>query len=251
MMVWEKEVSDRQGRAEAPRDHAQHFRMQTPSAIGKGERNLRAITHSILIPFACEHHQIVNSPPFSTSMSSCTATPDMQLNPVLAAFWRRISELTTRTRNHSGHWVGSPEVKAWNSANRRKCDKCCVSRSLRECLVEEDQASCKPCRAAHTACDRKLQFLFESTREEFFPTMEKFLVVFKARDSELSRSYQKTANKRRKASLPCSRMLKSKVIPGPASAVFIPSLRSCEPSLYPSAAGRSPPIARAREGARD
>ncbi|KAJ7778251.1 hypothetical protein B0H16DRAFT_1502741 [Mycena metata] len=103
-------------------------------------------------------------------------------------FWRRIYGLTTRARNHEGQWVGSPEVEAWNRKNRvvhnniQKCVKCSSSRNPKQCIIELDQASCRACREAKMACDRKLQFLFDSTRDQYFDTMEEFLTVFNEKD---------------------------------------------------------------------
>ncbi|KAJ7493167.1 hypothetical protein B0H11DRAFT_2190797 [Mycena galericulata] len=85
------------------------------------------------------------------------------------------------------------------------CDKCLHARRLRQCIIEEDQASCRPCRDSRTSCDRKMRFLYESTRDDFFPTLDEFMLVYNARDQEQLRSYKKTANKQKKAALPYTR----------------------------------------------
>ncbi|KAJ7131998.1 hypothetical protein C8R46DRAFT_1048515 [Mycena filopes] len=92
------------------------------------------------------------------------------LDPFKAEFWREICALNSRTRNHLGEWVGSPEVEAWNARNTQ---------------VYSNALNAHP----------------DGTRIRFFPTMEEFLAVYNAPDSTC-RTYQKTANKRRKASLP-------------------------------------------------
>ncbi|KAJ6544015.1 hypothetical protein B0H19DRAFT_1169338, partial [Mycena capillaripes] len=154
-----------------------------------------------------------------------TCTTDLSLPQVspseetIELFWRKISSLTTRTRNHEGQWIGSPEVMAWNALNMQTCDKCCASRTLKACIIEQDQPSCLPCRNAKMACDRKTKFLFDTTCNDFFPTMEIFMSVFKARDQQQCRSYLKTANKQRKANLPYASVPKNKPITGPSPAI--------------------------------
>ncbi|KAJ7284164.1 hypothetical protein C8J57DRAFT_1710412 [Mycena rebaudengoi] len=128
--------------------------------------------------------------------------PQYPAEETVIAFWRTVAELTTRTRAKDGHWVGSKEVAEWNARNTIACDKCHVSRDNRECVVEDDQPSCRPCRNAKMSCDRKLKFLFESTREKFFPSMDLFLEVHNRKNGKQCRSFKKTANKRRNAALP-------------------------------------------------
>ncbi|KAJ6497117.1 hypothetical protein C8R47DRAFT_1069168 [Mycena vitilis] len=90
----------------------------------------------------------------------------------IASFWRRIAYLTTRTRCRGQRWVGSPEAKMWNASNP-------------ECLK------------SRTACDRKIRFLYECTKDEYFPTEEQFIFVYNQRDKTQCRAYKKTANRRR------------------------------------------------------
>jgi hypothetical protein len=40
---------------------------------------------------------------------------------ITTAFWRRVAELTTRTRAKGGRWVGSEEVMKWNAVNMLVC----------------------------------------------------------------------------------------------------------------------------------
>ncbi|KAJ7740541.1 hypothetical protein B0H16DRAFT_1464779 [Mycena metata] len=107
------------------------------------------------------------------SYSVPAADPD---DRTIASFSKRLSELTTRTRLPGRGWVGSPEVALWNSRNTG-------------------------CRKAKTACDRKIRFLFESTREDFFPTRAQFLQFYNMRDRSRCRTFNKTANKRRRADI--------------------------------------------------
>ncbi|KAJ7215727.1 hypothetical protein C8J57DRAFT_1255422 [Mycena rebaudengoi] len=87
------------------------------------------------------------------------------------------------------------------------CDKCMARRSPRHCVVDDNEVSCQACRLGKTACDRKMRFLFESTRNDFFPSRDLFDAVFKLKNKNQSRTYQKTANKRRKAALPYCKTL--------------------------------------------
>ncbi|KAK7012656.1 hypothetical protein R3P38DRAFT_2401689, partial [Favolaschia claudopus] len=110
------------------------------------------------------------------------------------AFWRRVAYLTTRTKRSDGRWVGTYEAREWNKTNSEKCSKCSKGRSPKECDVEDDQVSCRPCRLSKTSCDRKTKFLFAATRRDFFPNMEAFLRVYNSQPPAKSRSYQKNAN---------------------------------------------------------
>ncbi|KAK6972179.1 hypothetical protein R3P38DRAFT_3240422 [Favolaschia claudopus] len=135
----------------------------------------------------------------ATSQSHTDAYPP---ESTVAAFWRRVAYLTTRTRCSDGSWVGTYEVRQWNRNNTESCSKCSKGRSRKKCDFAADQVSCRPCRLAKTSCDRKTKFLFAATRRDFFPTMEEFLQVYNSQPPAKSRSFQKTANKGLKKTLP-------------------------------------------------
>ncbi|KAJ7271549.1 hypothetical protein C8J57DRAFT_1226134 [Mycena rebaudengoi] len=118
---------------------------------------------------------------------------------IVTAFWRRVADLTTRTRAKGGKWVGSEEVFQWNAKNMMACDKCTFRRNPKQCTLEDDQASCLPCRQSKMSCDRKMRFLFDSTRQDFFSSYDLFLQVVDAKDQKQCRTFKKTANKRRQA----------------------------------------------------
>ncbi|KAJ7167791.1 hypothetical protein C8R46DRAFT_1094141 [Mycena filopes] len=151
-------------------------------------------------------------------------------------FWKKISYLTARTRTNDG-WIGSPEVKAWNAQNMQACIKCASSRTPKQCIIDDDQASCQACRAGKSACNRKMDFLFAATKDDFFPTMAEFHEVFKARStSSKLRTLQKTANKRRKSEVPYAKKTTPRVVLdyGPAiSASSYASLSSAPPPPIP------------------
>ncbi|KAK7052532.1 hypothetical protein R3P38DRAFT_3344366 [Favolaschia claudopus] len=118
------------------------------------------------------------------------------------AFWQRIASVSTRTRREDGKWIGGEEVRRWNAANTKGCDRCTKGKVKRHCVIEEYQAACKTCRTARTACDRKIKFLFEMTRKDFFPTMDLFLRVYNKKVPNACRSVHKAANKRLRGTLP-------------------------------------------------
>ncbi|KAK6992855.1 hypothetical protein R3P38DRAFT_3080286 [Favolaschia claudopus] len=115
------------------------------------------------------------------------------------AFWQRIASVSTRTRR-DGKWIGVEELRHWNAANTKGCDRCTKGKVIRHCVIEEYQAACKTCRTARTACDRKVKFLFEMTRKDFFPTMDLFLRAYNKKGPNACRSVQ-AANKRLRGTL--------------------------------------------------
>ncbi|KAK7048084.1 hypothetical protein R3P38DRAFT_2867267 [Favolaschia claudopus] len=130
-----------------------------------------------------------------------------QLGPAestIVAFWQKIAFLTTRTRREDGKWIGGEQVRHWNATNTQGCDKCTKGRIIKQCTVDEYQAGCKTCRLSRTACDRKTKFLFEMTRNDFFPTMDLFLQAYNQKQPATCRSVRKMANKRLKSTLPYS-----------------------------------------------
>ncbi|KAK7000762.1 hypothetical protein R3P38DRAFT_2560389 [Favolaschia claudopus] len=122
----------------------------------------------------------------------------------LEAFWCRVSELTTRTRNDEGAWVGSPEARQWNERNKESCSRCQRGRNWRACFVENDQLTCLPCRKSKMACDRKTRFIFEYTKDEFFPTMDEFKAVYGKKEHTDCRVYRKWASRKLRESVPYS-----------------------------------------------
>ncbi|KAJ7187912.1 hypothetical protein C8R46DRAFT_1053052 [Mycena filopes] len=134
-------------------------------------------------------------------MATALSTPFVSpADDTLAAFFKRIAYLTTRTRvPRSDGWAGCPEVVIWNAMNREACSRCRTSRGLVECTVGDDsQSTCDQCRRSKLLCDRKLRFLFDATRDEFFSTREQFSQVYNFRDRRRCRTLKKSANKRLK-----------------------------------------------------
>ncbi|KAK7005786.1 hypothetical protein R3P38DRAFT_3039590 [Favolaschia claudopus] len=130
-----------------------------------------------------------------------------QLGPAestIVAFWQKIAFLTTRTRRADGKWIGGEAIRHWNAANTQGCDKCTKGRIIRHCTVDEYHPGCKTCRLARTACDRKTKFLFEMTRNDFYPTMDLFLQAYNQKQPDTCRSVRQAANKRLKSTLPYS-----------------------------------------------
>ncbi|KAK7039577.1 hypothetical protein R3P38DRAFT_2900498 [Favolaschia claudopus] len=151
------------------------------------------------------HPDIATPPQHTRSQATTTNRPEnTPPESTVVAFWRRVAYLTTRTKCTDGRWISSYEVRQWNKSNPESCSKCAYGRSVtgKKCEFEDDQVSCQPCRLAKTSCDRKTKFLFALTRREFFPTMDAFLRVYNAQPPARCRSFQKSANKSLKKSLP-------------------------------------------------
>ncbi|KAJ7171851.1 hypothetical protein C8R43DRAFT_1120223 [Mycena crocata] len=126
---------------------------------------------------------------------------ELPSEPTVAAFWKKVAHLTARSRTAEGGWTGSEEVRSWNASHVQTCDRCIASRSYKACIVNDDQVSCCSCRRAKVGCDRKIKFIFDCTRTQFFPSAEVFLAVYNTRDPQKFRALKKSANKRRKAQL--------------------------------------------------
>ncbi|KAJ6539637.1 hypothetical protein B0H19DRAFT_1179937 [Mycena capillaripes] len=101
---------------------------------------------------------------------------------ILDKFWRRVAGLTTRYHDRNNIWTGSPEIREWNKTNRAACFKCANSKTSRVCIIDEDQLSCTACRSIKIGCDRKPRFVFEMTKEEFFPTFDQFMAIFQNKE---------------------------------------------------------------------
>ncbi|KAJ7238557.1 hypothetical protein B0H12DRAFT_1137154 [Mycena haematopus] len=112
-------------------------------------------------------------------------------------FWCHIAHISARTRNKAGAWIGSQEVVVWNANNPEPCIHCSTGRKRKVCVVEADHASCRPCRTARVNCDRKIKFLFDNTKEDYFPNFNMFFQVYNSQRPQERRTYQKTINKRK------------------------------------------------------
>ncbi|KAJ7499746.1 hypothetical protein FB451DRAFT_1549282 [Mycena latifolia] len=109
----------------------------------------------------------------------------------LDKFWRRVAELTTRYHGDRKKWIDGSEIRKWNAENRLPCNKCVNSKNSRACVVDEDQPSCRACRANKIGCDRKPRFIFDMTKREFFPSYAQFLAVFQNKEAGRLRRYIK------------------------------------------------------------
>ncbi|KAK7031536.1 hypothetical protein R3P38DRAFT_2701295 [Favolaschia claudopus] len=152
----------------------------------------------------------------------------------LEAFWCRVSQLTTRIRNNEGEWVGSDEARQWNHRNKETCTRCQRQRgpTWKACLVEDDQLNCSPCRDSKMSCDRKTKFIFEYTKDQFFPTMEEFMRVYSKKDHADCKVYRKWASRKLRATLPYTdKPPRNQVQLGAASTILLNT--RAEPSPHP------------------
>ncbi|KAJ7187202.1 hypothetical protein C8R46DRAFT_1207167 [Mycena filopes] len=112
---------------------------------------------------------------------------------LLDRFWRRVAQLTTRYHDVERKWIGGEEIRQWNGLHLDPCNKCLNSKSGRPCILDEDQPSCRTCRLNKIGCDRKPLFVFDMTKDDFFPVYEQFLEIFKNKEAGRLRRYDKSA----------------------------------------------------------
>ncbi|KAJ6470775.1 hypothetical protein C8R47DRAFT_751686 [Mycena vitilis] len=132
-----------------------------------------------------------------SATDSAMSIPEVSPNPeVVNRFWKRVAELTTRFHDADNVLVSGHELKDWVAKNQDPCAKCKNSKSGRICVIDDDSASCKTCREAKIGCDRKTQFLFETTRDEFFPTLDQFLQAYRSREPGRLRRFKRQSSPR-------------------------------------------------------
>ncbi|KAJ7137046.1 hypothetical protein C8R44DRAFT_768375 [Mycena epipterygia] len=132
----------------------------------------------------CPAPLLVDPPPNSMSVPVVDPNED-----ILDRFWRRVAELTSRYHDTQKKWIGGKEIRQWNKLNRKACKNCLRSKIGRVCVIDEDQPSCRACRATKIGCDRKPQFVFDLTKDDFFPTYDQFIRVYKNREPGRLRRY--------------------------------------------------------------
>ncbi|KAJ7767248.1 hypothetical protein B0H16DRAFT_1521470 [Mycena metata] len=110
---------------------------------------------------------------------------------VLDRFWRRVAQLTTRYHDVEHKWIGGGEIREWNLINQEPCDKCANSKTQKQCIIDDDQPSCRTCRKTKIGCDRKPRFVFDMTRDEFFQSYDQFLAIFQNPEKGRLRRYEK------------------------------------------------------------
>ncbi|KAF7326543.1 hypothetical protein MVEN_02607400 [Mycena venus] len=119
-----------------------------------------------------------NNPKFGPTMSM----PEVEPVPdVVNRFWKRVAEVTARYHGIERKWIGSEELKAWTETHRSSCQKCTGDKTKRQCIIDEEHPSCRTCRSAKIGCDRKPQFVFDMTEDQFFPTYDQFMKVYQNR----------------------------------------------------------------------
>ncbi|KAJ7027193.1 hypothetical protein C8F04DRAFT_1189856 [Mycena alexandri] len=133
---------------------------------------------------------------------TCTTPPTGVLSvpavyptePILDSFWRRVAQLTTRYHDVEHKWIAGDEIRLWNSYNTDPCQKCLSSKKRKKCIIDDDQPSCRTCRDTKLGCDRKPRFVFDMTKDEFFPSYEQFLQIFQNPEKGRLRRYEKGIN---------------------------------------------------------
>ncbi|KAF7325476.1 hypothetical protein MKEN_00396200 [Mycena kentingensis (nom. inval.)] len=86
---------------------------------------------------------------------------------ILARFWAKIGSILGEERGQHASADSKRELKKWTTTHTTGCVQCAVSGQL--CTTEPDRASCRACCVqGDQGCERKLRFLFDMTKEEFF-----------------------------------------------------------------------------------
>ncbi|KAJ7620709.1 hypothetical protein DFH06DRAFT_1305949 [Mycena polygramma] len=135
-------------------------------------------------------------------------------------FWRKVAKLTTRYHDRERKWIGGSEIREWNRKNKIACQKCVNSRAVKKCVIDEDRPTCRPCRIAKIGCDRKPQFVYEMTKDEFYVRYADFKAVFDNPEPGRLRRYERITplKKRRHPAVQRQRALQSaNQAPQPAS----------------------------------
>ncbi|KAJ7160398.1 hypothetical protein C8R46DRAFT_1107968 [Mycena filopes] len=137
-------------------------------------------------------------PPHAPATASQLSLPPVGLNPVVRErFWRRIHSVSWHYHDEDKIWIGTEELKSWNHANHRPCDRCINSQNGRSCAINENTTTCGRCREQKVACDRTTKFLFDMTKDEFFPTYEEFLRAYQTGEKPVSRGKNRSRSRRR------------------------------------------------------
>lgn len=146
----------------------------------------------------------------SSDIQACAGNIAPSSSHVVNKFWKRVAELTTRYHDVENKWIGCEEVKQWNRSNRtviflewvtyllliifQACKKCLSSKAQRTCIIDEDHPSCRACRDAKVGCDRKPQYIFDLTKDDFFSDYQSFLEVYNQRQPTQMRKLKQAEN---------------------------------------------------------
>ncbi|KAJ7137597.1 hypothetical protein C8R43DRAFT_955507 [Mycena crocata] len=110
-------------------------------------------------------------------------------------FWKKVAELTTRYHDQNNRWKGTEELQQWNVRHKKACRRCINSKAKKPCVIDIDHPSCRSCRDNKVSCDRKASFVYDTTKEDFFPDFKQFLSVFHDRDAGFIRKIRKHEQK--------------------------------------------------------
>ncbi|KAJ7661405.1 hypothetical protein DFH06DRAFT_1129511 [Mycena polygramma] len=117
-----------------------------------------------------------DTPPHSSPRTHQMSLPFVDPSDyVVTMFWRRISQLTTRTHDEQDNWIGVLEMHK-----------------------QQDKTRCIPCRAMKIGCDRKTRFLFDMTKDTYFSTFDQFMKVFRNKPTASQRRPRKSSAKLRR-----------------------------------------------------
>ncbi|KAJ7123309.1 hypothetical protein C8R43DRAFT_1032102 [Mycena crocata] len=124
------------------------------------------------------------------------SVPEVKLSATtLDRFWKKVAELTTRHHDVHKRWKGTDELRQWNMDNKKACRKCTHSKTKCPCIIDIDHPSCRACRDVKVACSRKAAFVYDMTKEDYFPDFKQFLSVFQDRNPEQLKKLRKHEQK--------------------------------------------------------
>ncbi|KAJ6507325.1 hypothetical protein C8R47DRAFT_1100937 [Mycena vitilis] len=108
-----------------------------------------------------------------------TSVPDVGPSEyTIERFWKRVAEVTTRYHDEHQRWRGGEEIARWNDMNQKPCERCANSKVKRDCVVDQEHPACRACRNNKVSCDRKPKFIFDMTKDVFFPSYLQFLDIY-------------------------------------------------------------------------
>ncbi|KAJ7269934.1 hypothetical protein C8J57DRAFT_1227604 [Mycena rebaudengoi] len=89
--------------------------------------------------------------------------------------------------------LGSWEVYEWNP-----CENCKKRKKWGQCIIDcSVSPQCRACLGKRQGCDRKIRFLFDRTKDTFFPSLKEFQRVYNTTRVQTDiRRIKKTENKK-------------------------------------------------------
>ncbi|KAJ7196163.1 hypothetical protein C8J57DRAFT_1546947 [Mycena rebaudengoi] len=101
---------------------------------------------------------------------------------VMNKFWKRVAEVTTRYHDANHQWIG--QIFAYDSEEHDSH----LTGMQQMFAVQAAPGSLK------LGCSRKDDFVFDMTKDNFFPSREQFTEIFKKKDTQQLRRHKQSEN---------------------------------------------------------